>query len=327
MDNHTQKSFKDVWLFVASVLVISFVVSYLKAYRHVASVFLFAPFYVGLLAFFFQLFVRQQPIIELYTKGYPYRKLKPYGAISAILLFEFILIWGLHTKDILPLGKDLFLITIVFVGVIAYYHLFVRMKISLRFLFLALLIPFLSIGTTLGLGSYLNVLEFVIPTKKIGDIVFFNTAYWILTSVFLQIICEEPAFRGYLMQRLLDKSELSAIVFSSLLYAVWRMPFTFLPNDSWNIVVFVFCGNFTIGAILSLLFIKGKNLLVAILCRGIVDGLLISLFASSAYPGIRQYIRFIAPRNNLLFMAIGLGCLLIGLLLLTIVPRKKSYVS
>jgi len=325
--NSSEKNFKDVWYFIAFLFIILFSVGYLKAYRNISSAFLFAPFLIGMLAMFFQLFIRQEPIIGLYSKGYPYRKLKPYGVISAILLFEFILIWGLHTKDILPLGKDLFLITIVFIGAISYYHLFVRMKISLRFLFLAIFIPFLSAGTALGLGNYFNIIEFIVPTKKIGDIVFFNTAYWILFSIFLQIVCEEPAFRGYLLQRLISKGELFGIICSSCLFAIWRMPFTFLAGSNWVTTALIFIGNLIIGIILALLYIKGKNLLVPILCRGIIDGLLISFFASSAYPGIKQYLRFTRSQVDPMLIAIWLCCLLIGLAILTVIPRKKSYVS
>ncbi|NQT95018.1 MAG: CPBP family intramembrane metalloprotease [Candidatus Omnitrophica bacterium] len=327
MDIKKQKSFVDVWIFVACIFAISFIASWLKAYRNAASALLFIPFLVGILAFAFQLFIRKQPLIELYSKAYPYRRLKVYGVISAILLFEFILVWGLHTKQILLLNEDLFLITIIFAGTIAYYHIFVRMKISLRFLFLAVLMPLISAGAALGLGNYFNILELILPIKKIADMVFFNSLYWILVSILIQVLCEEPAFRGYLMQRLLQKSEFKAIAYSSLIYAIWRMPFTFLPDSTWQATTLLFCGNLIMGLIFALLFIKGKNLLVAILCHGIIDGLRTSFFASSAYPGIRQYMRFLIPQGEIALVALWFTCLLIGLILLTIIPRKKFNVS
>ena len=70
------------------------------------------------------------------------------------------------------------------------------MKISLRFLFIGILLPIAATGLTLGLGSYFKVLRFHLPAGGIGNIVFLNTAYWIMVSVFFQSICEEPAFRG-----------------------------------------------------------------------------------------------------------------------------------
>ena len=287
---------------------------------------LLAPFCVGLLAFFFQLFIDKGPLIVLYSKSYPYRKLKPYGWLSAFLIFEFVLVWGLYTKQILLLGEDLFLVTILFIGVVVYYHIFVRMKVSLRFVFLAIIVPLIAAGTALGLGSYLNILQFVMPGKRIGDIVFFNSLYWIFLSIFFQVVCEEPAFRGYLMQKLLYKGELFAIIISSACYCLWRVPFSlFIASDMKEVIVLL-CGNFITGILFALIFVKARNLLVAILCHGIISGFQMSFFASSVNPGIMQYMKFLVPTAKMQLLIIWFACLLIGLIFLTFIPRKKLHI-
>jgi len=315
-----------IFYFIVSAFVISFSLNRYSVLRHTGTLMLLAPFCAGLLAFFFQLFVDKKPLIALYSKSYPYRKLKPYGWLSAFLIFEFVLVWGLYTKQTLLLGEDLFLVTILFIGAVVYYHLFVRMKVSLRFVFLAIIVPLIAAGTALGLGSYFNILQFVIPEKRIGDIVFFNSLYWILLSVFFQVVCEEPAFRGYLMQKLLYKGELFAIIVSSACYCLWRVPFSlFIASDMKEAAVFL-CGNFITGILFALLFVKARNLLVAILCHGIISGLQMSFFASSVNPGIMQYMNFLVPSTKTQLLIIWFSCLLIGLMLLTFIPRKKLYV-
>lgn len=315
-----------IFSFILCVLAISFLLNRYSVLRYTGTLMLFAPFCAGILAFFFQLFVDKSPLIALYSKSYPYRKLKPYGWVSAFLIFEFILVWGLYTKQILLLGEDLFLITTLLIGVIVYYHLFVRMKISLRFVFLAIIVPLIATGTALGLGSYFNILQFVIPGKKIGNIVFFNSLYWIFLSIFFQVVCEEPAFRGYLMQKMLYKGELFAILFSSACYCLWRIPFSLFIASGAKEIIVLLCGNFITGMIFALLFIKARNLLVAILCHGIISGLGMSLFASSVNPGIMQYMEFLVPSARIQLLSIWFGCLLIGLIFLTFIPRKKLYI-
>ena len=315
-----------IFCFIISALVISFSLNRYSVLRHTGTLMLLAPFCVGLLAFFFQLFIDKGPLIVLYSKSYPYRKLKPYGWLSAFLIFEFVLVWGLYTKQILLLGEDLFLVTILFIGVVVYYHIFVRMKVSLRFVFLAIIVPLIAAGTALGLGSYLNILQFVMPGKRIGDIVFFNSLYWIFLSIFFQVVCEEPAFRGYLMQKLLYKGELFAIIISSACYCLWRVPFSlFIASDMKEVIVLL-CGNFITGILFALIFVKSRNLLVAILCHGIISGLQMSFFASSVNPGIMQYMNFLVPSTKTQLLIIWFSCLLIGLMLLTFIPRKKLYV-
>jgi len=324
--NTDNKRLTNAWFFVICATAISFLMNWAATTMRFREIVLLAPFVIGMLAFFFQLFVEQRPLIELYSKSYPYRKLKPYGVVSAILLFEFVLVWGLHTKQILLLNADLFFITVVLIGAIVYYHLFVRMKISLRFLVLAIFIPAIAYGAVLGMGRYFKILEFIIPTTHIGNIVFFNTVYWILASIFLQVVCEEPAFRGYLMQKLLKRGETFAIIYSSLAYAIWRTPFNIFIGAGWYEIALAFCGSFIAGAIFALLFIKGRNLLVPIICHGLINGLRSSLFASNVHPGIRQYIRFSVSQGELQLIILWFTFLLIGLILLTFIPRKKLYV-
>jgi len=323
---HTEKrgKYTDVWVFGFLVLIISFGVNFLQTRGLVRVPASFAAFAVGLLAVFFQIFVQRKPFIELYSKNYPYRKLTPYGVISAFILFECLLVWGLHTKQIVGSEENLFLISVVFAGAIVYYHTFVRMRISLRFLTMAILIPTLSAGAALGLASHFKVLQFVVPAQVIGRVVFYNTMYWILFNVFAQIICEEPAFRGYLMQRLMGKGEVFAVVFSSLIFAIWYVPFVISSSSNLVYISLALTGNLIMGAIYALLFIKGRNLLVAVLCHGIIDGLRTSLFVPSPHPGIREYINFLIPNGEIPLAALFFGCLLIGLVLLTVIPRKKT---
>lgn len=323
MDTEKGRGFVDVWIFLICAFIVSFFINWLKASWQITTWISFAPFAVGILAFSFQTFIQRKPLIELYSKNHPYRKLKPYGVITAFLLFEFVLVWGLRTKQILIIGEDLFLITLIFIGAIVYYHAFVRMKISLRFLFLAIFIPAITAGAALGLGSYFKILKFIVPEAQIGGIVFFNTIYWILFYTFLQMVCEEPAFRGYLMQRLLDKGEIFAILVSSLIFAIWRICFVIFSGMDYAGILLLFSENLIMGAIFALLFIKGRNLLVAVLCHGIIDGLRESLLALSVNPGIRQYVEFLAPQAKTQLMGLWFLCLFIGLILLTFTPRKK----
>lgn len=322
MVKEKKRGFIGILFFVICVIFISFFSNHLRS-KGITGWSTLSPFAVGMLAFIFQIFFNRKSLIELYSKGYPYRKLKPYGVISAFLVFEFILIWGLHTGQIQFLNKDLFFITVVLVGAIIYYHTFVRMKISLRFLFLAIFIPFVATGAALGLGSYFKILEFVVPAKPVGDIVFFNTIYWILFYIFLQTACEEPAFRGYLMQKLVERGELFAIIISSLVFVTWRFFFILYSGIDYTGMLLMLIGNFIMAVIFALLFIKGRNLLVAIICHGIIDGLHSSIFASAGHPGIRQYINFLVPGGETQLIAFWTFCLFIGLILLTFIPRKK----
>jgi membrane protease YdiL (CAAX protease family) len=287
------------------------------------SLMLFMPFFAGLAAFLFQIFQDKKPLIHLYSKSYPYRKLKPYGWLSAFLLFEFVLVWGMHTGQISLQGEDLVVVNILLAGAIVYYHLFVRMKISLRFLFIGIFIPLAATGVALGLGSYFGILRFTLPAEKIGKIVFINSFYWVAASILFQAVCEEPAFRGYLMQKILYKGESFAIIISSLSYALWRLSFSVFAGAGIDEMLVVFSGNFITGAVFAIIFIKGRNLLSSIICHGIIDGIWRSFFAVDSSPGIRQYIEFSSQWTSVQLAALWYLCLFMGLVLLTFIPRKK----
>jgi len=75
--------------------------------------------------------------------------------------------------------------------------------------------------------------------------------------------------------------------------------------------------------ILGIVFVKGRNLLVAIICHGIIDGLYKSLTASSAHPGMRQYLDYLTPDGGTQLHLLWVTCLFIGLVLLSFIPRKN----
>ena len=128
------------------------------------------------------------------------------------------------------------------------------------------------------------------------------------------------------MQRFLNKGELKAILYSAAAYALWRIPFSiFIEGVYWDEILLLLCGNLMMGIIFALLFVKGKNLLIAITSHGIMDGLYKSFFASEIFPGISQYIKFTASHGEYQLTVLWFFCLFIGLILLTFVPRKKIY--
>ncbi|MFA5068862.1 MAG: CPBP family intramembrane glutamic endopeptidase [Candidatus Omnitrophota bacterium] len=286
---------------------------------------MFLPFFAGITAFLFQALFDRKPVLWLYSRSYPYRKLKAYGWISAFLMFEFILAWGLRTGQISFNGWDPIIVNILLVGAIVYYHLFVRMKISLRFLFLGAFVPLAATGLTLGLGSYFKILTFILPGDKIGGVVFINSLYWVIVSVFLQAICEEPAFRGYLMQKFLHKTEARAVIISSACYALWRASFGLFTGNGIDEILILFLGNFITGSIFAVLFLKSRNLLAPVICHGIVNGMWRSFFALESNPGIGQYMKFVSPKTIFQFTMLWYICLLMGLALLVSIPRKKIF--
>jgi membrane protease YdiL (CAAX protease family) len=312
-----------VYCFLITLLILNLAVHINGLITGFTALAIFLPFFAGIAAFLFQVIRDRKPILQLYSKSYPYRKLKSYGWLSAFILFEFVLMRGVYTGQIPFQGEDLVVVTILFAGAIAYYHMFVRMKISLRFLFIGIFIPLAAIGVTLGLGSYLGILRFVLPAEKIGNTVFLNSLYWIIAAIFFQAVCEEPAFRGYLMQKLLNHGELYAVIISSSCYALWRILSGVFAGRCVDELLIMFSGNFITGAIFAILFIKGRNLLTSIICHGIIDGIWKSFFALEGNPGIRQYMEFSSPWTGASLAILWYLCLLAGLVLLTFIPRKK----
>jgi membrane protease YdiL (CAAX protease family) len=327
MNEEHGRNIFSISLFVIALSALTLGVHVHEAVTDFRSLVLLLPFFAGMTAFLFQAFLDRRPVIQLYSKSYPYRKLKLYGWISAFALFEFVLVWGIYTGQISLEGQDLVVVNILLAGAILYYHLFVRMKISLRFLFIGIFIPLAATGVTLGLGSYFNILRFVLPAEKIGNIVFINSLYWIIASIFLQTVCEEPAFRGYLMQKILYKGEFSAIMISSLFYAVWRVSFSVFAASGIDEIMIVFLGNLIAGAIFAILFIKGRNLLPSIICHGIIDGIWRSFFAVEGNPGVRQYIEFSSESAGMQLAGLWYFCLLMSLVLITFIPRKKFHTN
>jgi membrane protease YdiL (CAAX protease family) len=312
-----------IYLFAVLILLIGIIFNYRISVSGYKDWIKIMPFIAGLVAFALHLFLDQRPFMELYSKSYPYRKLKLYGWICTFVLFEFVLVWGLSTGQISLQGEDLIAVNILLLGAIIFYHLFVRMKISLRFLFMGILIPLLAAGTALGLANYFNIIRFVAPTDKIGSIVFLNSIYWVMYAIFFQTVSEEPAFRGYLMQKLLYKGEVFAILYSSVIYGLWRVLLVVFTGRTFLDILLHFVGSCIAGAILAVLFVKGRNLLVSVICNGIIYGVWMSFFARANNPGISQYIEFSSSWSGTQIAVLWYLCLSIGLLLLTFIPRKN----
>ena len=327
MDTEPCRNNSGIYCFLIALFVLILAINMYGLVTGFKTMVMFLPFFAGMTAFLFQVFCDKKPILQLYSKSYPYRKLKLYGWISAFVLFEFVLVWGTYTGQIPLQGEDLVVVNILLAGAIAYYHLFVRMKISLRFLFIGIFIPLTATGVTLGLGSYFGILRFILPAEKIGNIVFLNSLYWVIASMFFQAVCEEPAFRGYLMQKLLYRGELFAVIVSSACYALWRISFSVFAGKGIDEILILFSGNFITGAIFAILFIKARNLLASIICHGIVDGIWRSFFALEGNPGIRQYIEFSSSWTGTQLAILWYFCLFAGLVLLTFIPRKKLYTN
>jgi membrane protease YdiL (CAAX protease family) len=319
------KNRMGVYFFLIAVLITGFISNYYASVKGFNKLEVFLPFLAGMVAFALQIFLDKKSFMGLYSKSYPYRRLKLYGWISAFVLFEFVLVWGLSTGQIALQGVDLVSVNILLFGTIMYYHLFVRMKISLRFLFMGILIPLLTAGAALGLGHYFRIIGFTAPADRIGNIVFLNSLYWMVYSIFFQVVCEEPAFRGYLLQKLLDRGEFFAIMFSSMCYGLWRISFAIFSGKTFKEILVLFIGSCIIGAIFGVLFLKGRNLLVAVLCHGILHGLWKSVFSITNNPGIRECIEFHSPESYMYLAGIWYCCLLLALILLTFIPRKTFY--
>jgi membrane protease YdiL (CAAX protease family) len=327
MKTEYDNSRRGLYYFLFVVFALSLTVNIYGSFKGPRHIISFLPFFAGITAFIFQVFYDKKPLIHLYSKSYPYRRLKPYAWISAFILFEFILIWGLRTKQITLGGEDLTAVNILLLGAIVYYHLFVRMKISLRFLLLGMFVPLAAAGAALGLGSYFEILNFVVPSGNIGRTCFLNFIYWAMSAVFFQVVCEEPAFRGYVLQKVLHRGEIRAIVISALCYSLWRVMFTLFAGRGLEEIAVMFIGNLVTGAIFAILFIKGRNLLASIVCHGMVEGIWRSFFAATDNPGIGQYIEFAYAKAGVHLALLWYLCLLAGLVLLTFIPRKKLNIN
>jgi len=282
------------------------------------------PVFAGLLAFFFWIFVYKKRVVEIYSKGYPYRKLKSWGWILSFVFFQYIIAWGLYSGQLSLIDEHLYAIIVILAGAIAFYFSFVRMKVSLRYFFLGVFIPILAAGCALGFGKYFGFVNFFTPKQDIIKIVFLNTTYWIIFSILYQLICEEVAFRGFLTQQLLSKSRTHAVLISSLIFAMWHLTIDIFQNITIAQGIIDFIEKFIIGCLLALLFIKGKNLLISAISYGIITGLKISILSSSEYPGLGQYFQITGATSELKFIMLWLSCLLIGTVLVLITPQKRK---
>ena len=313
----------NVWIFIALVFIISLSIKYLSQ-KGINIPISAIPIFVGLLGFIFWVFVYQSPIAEIYSRVYPYKKLKLWGAFSAFIFFEYILAWGLYTKQLELVYEHFYSIIAIFIGVIAFYFSFVRMKVSLRYLFLATFVPILALGSAIGLGKYFGFILFFTPQEDVVGIVFLNTSYWALFYILYQLICEEPAFRGFLVQRLMSRGRTQAIIVSSFIFATWHMMLNIFEKVNVSQLILGLPESFITGCFLALLFIKGKNLLIAAISHGIITGLKISLFAGNEHPGLSQYFQMIGPAAESKFIILWLGCLLIGTILVLVTPEKRK---
>lgn len=311
----------DVWIFTALVFIITLTIGWY--WRRGINIPLFTiPISVGLLGFLFWVFVYRKPIAEIYSQIYPYKKLKLWGALSAFVFFEYIVVWGLYTKQLKLIYSHFYSIIVIFIGAIAFYFSFVRMKVSLRFLFLSIFVPVLALGSAIGLGKYFGFVNFLTPKEEIIKTIFLNTSYWIIFNILYLLVCEELAFRGFLMQRLIERGVTRAVIASSFIYAVWHIAITLFAGINISQGVLSFAENFIVGCFLALLFIKGKNLLIAAISHGIINGLKTSLFAGEKHPGLGQYFQMATPLTEPKFIMLWLGCLFIGTMLVLITRQK-----
>lgn len=313
-----------MWIYVVVILAISLAVSLFNATGIRVSLYLI-PASAGILSILFWLFIVQRPIIELYSKNYPYRKLKMWGFVLSLIFFEFVLIWGLESKQIKLLAEELFLIIVIFAGTIAFYHSFVRMKVSLRFVLLGVFIPILAMGTALGLGKYFGFLSYKMPALDVAKTVFANTLYWMIFNILFQLICEEPAFRGFIMQRLMTNGKIQAVIISSIIYSLWYVPISFWGKTDIQDLALILGGNFIKGCLFALLFIKGKNLLIAAVSHGIINGLRNSVLSAQGNPGLGQYFQISSFGGQRGFLLLWFGCLLVGVIVVLLTPQKISY--
>ncbi|MFH0732318.1 MAG: CPBP family intramembrane glutamic endopeptidase [Candidatus Omnitrophota bacterium] len=322
MDNNNKHI--DSWLFVALLFISTITVGLF--FKNGANVPLSViPIIAGLIAFFLWSLVHKRPIVEMYSKAYPYRKLKLWGGILAVLFFEYTLFCGLNTKQLQLTDQHLYSIIAVFAGAIAFYFAFIRMKVSLRYLFLGVSIPIFAAGCSMGMGRYFGFINFSSPAENVIKTVIINTSYWIVFSILYQLVCEEAAFRGFLMQRLISSKDkrARAVILSSLVFALWHITIGVFKGMNVAQGLVSFAENFVIGCFLALLFLKGKNLLISAISYGIITGLKISMLASGKYLGLSEYFSITTTASELKFILLWLGCLLMGVILVLTIPEKK----
>lgn len=311
----------DVWIFTALLFIVPAALSFSSSAEGGIPISAI-PIIVGILGFLFWKAVNKKPALAIFSPIYPYKKLKLWAALSAFVFFQYILVWGLHSEQIKLEYAHFYSIIAVFVGCIAFYFSFVRMKVSLRYLCLAIFIPLLAMGLAIGIGRYFGFIEFFSPKENIIGLIFLNTIYWILFNILYQLICEEPAFRGFLTQRLMGKGQVRAVIISSFIFAAWHVAINLFASTDFIKGTAGFIESFIVGCLLALLFIKGKNLLIPAIAHGIISGLKISLFAGDKHAGLGQYFKILSPVSEFNFISLWLICLSLGVVLVIITPEK-----
>ncbi len=286
-----------VWVFVALIFAASLAMQYasVKTAPIPASA---IGLFLGVLGFIFWRVVYKKPIIEIYSQTYPYRRLKPWGVVSAFVLFEYVLARGLYSGNLKLDNEHFYYIIAIFIGTIAFYFSFIRMKISLKYLFYGIFIPLLAFGAAMGFGKYFEFINFSV----------LNIFYWVLFNILYQLVCEEPVFRGIIVKKLSLKGEKQAILISSVIFAMWHVIFMPVEGIDFLKIVFNLGENFIVGCLLAVLFLKGKNLLIPAISHGIINGLKFGIFSGEGSYG---------------FTMLWLACLSVGTILLVTIPEKK----
>ncbi len=287
----------DIWIFVVLIFAVSLAMQY-ASYKVAQIPASAIGLFLGFLGFIFWRVVYKKPIIEIYSQTYPYRKLKPWGAVSAFVFFEYVLARGLHSGQLKLDYEHFYYIIAIFIGAIAFYFSFVRMKISLKYLFFGIFIPLLAFGAALGFGKYFEFINFSV----------YNIFYWMLFNILYQLVCEEPVFRGIIVKKLSLIGEKRAILISSVVFAMWHVIFMPVEGIDFLKIVFNIAENFILGCLLAILFIKGKNLLIPAVSHGIINGLKFGIFSGETSYG---------------FTMLWLACLSVGIILLITIPAQK----
>ncbi len=185
------------------------------------------------------------------------------------------------------------------------------MKVSLKYLFLGIFIPLFALGLAIGLGKYFNVIKFLTPQDNVVKTLFINTLYLAIFNTFYQLICEEPAFRGLIAQRLSNTGMLKPAIISSFIYALWHIVILLFMPVGMLKIIFTFAERLIMGCLFALLFIKGRNLLIPAVCNGIISAIKLSLFTGG---------------EHIVFIVFWLGCLTLGAILILIIPEKAREV-
>jgi sodium transport system permease protein len=176
-----------------------------------------------------------------------------------------------------------------------------------------------SLGLKESLREYENTLQRAQAGAAPVPLSLEATLVMIVGLALLQAVCEELAFRGYILSGLLRRFRpWTAILLSSFLFALFQMN------------VFQFAAHFLLGIVLGVLVWKGGSLLPAVLFHFAYTALVYTclvvgpeqrpdLYQALGYESLREA-RYLPVR-----VAVSLGCLtLAGLLVAQIARRRPS---